>query len=245
MTIGTVVPILPSPERVRSVSRRQAPEAILFDVDGTLIDTYHLYLESYRRALEPFLGYRPGDEEFIARRPSSEKRFLTDWIGEENAAACHSSMCEHYEVLHASLFGGIYDGVREMLAGLRSAGYPLGVVTGKGIAAWRITERVAHLGEFAVVVTDDDVEHPKPHPGGLLGAAAAIGVAPASVAYIGDSPGDLEAGRLAGMSVGAALWPKTAPGEKTWFLEEVSVHEPDWTFDRPADVVRAFAAWCG
>ena len=42
-----------------------APAAILFDLDGTLIDTYRLYLDCYRRALEPHLGYAPSDEEMI------------------------------------------------------------------------------------------------------------------------------------------------------------------------------------
>jgi pyrophosphatase PpaX len=121
----------------------------------------------------------------------------------------------------------------------------LGIVTGKGRAAWRVTEANLDLGRFDVVVTDDDVEAPKPHPGGLLSTAVALGLDPGEIAYIGDSAGDLEAGRLAGMRVGAALWPKTAPGEKEMFAREVERHAPDWSFERPADVVRTLAAWCG
>jgi beta-phosphoglucomutase-like phosphatase (HAD superfamily) len=45
------------------------PAAILFDLDGTLIDTYRLYLECYRRALEPHLGYAPADEEIAPAVP--------------------------------------------------------------------------------------------------------------------------------------------------------------------------------
>jgi HAD superfamily hydrolase (TIGR01509 family) len=220
------------------------PGAILFDVDGTLIDTYRLYLEAYRRALRPYLGYAPPDEEFIARRPSSERRFLADWIGSENAAACHAAMCRHYEELHGALCEGIYDGVREMLGSLRSAGIPIGVVTGKGRDAWLVTQAELGLGDFGVVVTDDDVTEPKPHPDGLLGAAAALAVAPPEVVYVGDSPADLEAGRRAGMRVGAALWPKTAPGEREAFLAMVRDHRPDWAFDRPAEVTQVFARWC-
>jgi pyrophosphatase PpaX len=140
----------------------------------------------------------------------------------------------------------VYDGVREMLEALRAADYALGIVTGKGRTAWEVTERELGLGlgDFAVVVTDDDVHAPKPDPGGLLAAAEALGAAPAEVAYLGDSAGDLEAGRNAGMRVGAALWAKTAAGEADEFIAAVHPLAPDWHFARPADVTRAFVRWC-
>lgn len=221
-----------------------APKAVLFDLDGTLIDTHRLYLEAYRRALAPHLGYAPPDEEIVARRPSSERGFLAEWLGEERAGEAHAALCRHYEALHPALCEGLYEGVREMLAHLRSAGLPLGVVTGKGRRAWEVTSRALPLGEFAAVVTDEDAAEPKPHPGGLLAAAAALGVAPADAVYVGDSLADLEAGRRAGMRVGAALWPKTAPGEREAFLDLVRRLTPDWTLERPADLSRALAPWC-
>jgi hypothetical protein len=46
------------------------------------------------------------------------------------------------------------------------------------------------------------------------------------------------------MLVGAALWPKTGPGERESFLDRIGPLAPDWTFERPADVSRAFARWC-
>jgi HAD superfamily hydrolase (TIGR01509 family) len=220
------------------------PSAIIFDVDGTLIDTYHLYMESYRRALAPVLGYAPPDQELLAGRPGSERGILRSWVGEDRLDECHADLCRHYEELHGSLAEGFYEGVREMLAALRSAGIPLGVVTSKGRHAWEVTAGHLDLGEFAVVVTEDEVKEPKPHPEGLLAAAAALGLAPADVAYVGDSTGDLKAGRAAGMAVGAALWPKTGPGERDLFLERIQPLAPEWTFDRPADVSRAFARWC-
>ncbi len=218
--------------------------AILFDVDGTLIDTYRLYFESYRRALQDELGYLPEGGDFAERRPSSEKHFLAGWIGAERAAACHDAMCRHYEALHESMFDGIYDGVPEMLRALRSADLPLGVVTGKGRRAWEITTAKLDLGPFATVVTEDDVARPKPDPEGLRIASSAIGVPAEEIVYIGDSVGDMAAGREAGMRIGAALWPKTAPGEEDAFLDEIRAFEPEHTFTRPADVVRAFARWC-
>jgi HAD superfamily hydrolase (TIGR01549 family) len=220
------------------------PAAILFDLDGTLIDTWRLYLECYRRALEPHLGYAPTDAEIAARRPSSERRFLTDWLGEDAGDACHGEMRRLYRELYPAMAEGIYEGVPEMLAGLRSAGLRLGIVTGKGREAWEVTRTLSDVDAFEVVVTDDDVHAAKPDPDGLLAAADALGIAPEQAVYIGDSTVDMRAGRNAGMRIGAALWAKTAPGEAEAFVRKIEAMHPDWTFARPSDVTRAFAMWC-
>lgn len=217
---------------------------MLFDLDGTLIDTYRLYLECYRRALEPHLGYAPTDAEIAARRPASERRFLTDWLGDARGAACHAEMRRLYGELYPALSEGSYTGVPEMLAALRTAGVRLGIVTGKGRAAWGATRVDWDAGAFDVVVTDDDVHAAKPDPGGLLAAADALGIAPEQAVYVGDSTVDMHAGRNAGMRIGAALWAKTAPGEAEAFNAKIATLRPDWTFARPADVTRAFAVWC-
>lgn len=223
---------------------KRQPTALLFDVDGTLIDTYRLYLESYRRALEPYLGYRPEVEEFARRRPSSERHFLAEWIGVDHAPDCRAEMLRHYEALHPTHCEGFYDGVPEMLHALRETGLPIGVVTGKGREAWDVTMRHLDLGDFDVVVTDDDVTEPKPHPAGLLSAAEALGLPPESFVYIGDSISDVEAGKMARMLTGAALWPKTDPEDRENFNSSMERWQPEWRFERPADVTRAFAPWC-
>lgn len=218
--------------------------AVLFDLDGTLVDSYHLYLESYRRALEPMIGYAPTDDELLARGTGSERSALRGWVGEDRLAECHDSLIWHYERLHGALCEGLYDGVPEMLTALRTAGYPLGIVTGKGRRAWTVTAARLPLPTFDVVVTEDDVAHPKPNPAGLLDAARALSLAPAACLYVGDSPGDLAAATAAGMPAAAALWPKTAPGEREAFLRATEALAPVLTPATPAELTRALARWC-
>lgn len=221
------------------------PDVLLFDLDGTLVDTYRLYLESYRRALAPELGYTPSHEEIATRRPISERGFLRDWLGDEQRAdACHAEFRAHYRALHGGLAEGVYPGVREMLAALRAVGYRLGLVTGKGREAWELTEAVYGLGPWEVVITDGDVSAPKPHPEGILTALDRLGADPRAAAYFGDGAGDLRAGRSAGVRVGAVLWPKTAAGESDAFLSEIAPLEPDWVFAGPGDLTATFASWC-
>lgn len=218
-------------------------DGVLFDVDGTLVDTYRLYLESYRRALQPYLGYAPADEELLSHAPASERLFLRSIVDETALEECHDAMCRHYAELHGALCEGIYDGVREMLSHLRGA-LPVGVVTAKGRRAWNATAEHLDLGSFAVVVTEDDVREPKPAPEGLLLASRELAIEPDRLLYVGDSLVDLASGRAAGMRVGAALWPKTDPADRESFLRQIQGHEPDWLFERPADVSRALAPWC-
>ncbi|CAN5662069.1 MAG: HAD family hydrolase [Gemmatimonadetes bacterium] len=225
-------------------SSARAPSGVLFDLDGTLIDSYRLYLEAYRRALAPYVGRLPDREEIAAQRPSSEKHFLVQWLGHEKGVECHAAMCTAYEDLHRAYCNGIYEGVPEMLAALRTAGVPIGIVTGKGRRAWEVTERELGLGPFAVVITEDEVEFPKPDPGGLRAALEIINVKPGEAVYVGDSVSDAAAARAAGLLVGAALWPKDGPGERDAFLQEIAEYEPDWAFERPADVTRLLTAWC-
>jgi phosphoglycolate phosphatase/pyrophosphatase PpaX len=115
---------------------------------------------------------------------------------------------KHYAELHATHFGGIYDGVFETLAELRTRGVRNGVVTGKSRSSWEITLAEIELGDFDVVVVDDDVAHPKPDPEGILSALDLLGVRPREAVYVGDSPGDMEAALAARTHAAAALWSK-------------------------------------
>ncbi len=181
--------------------------AALFDLDGTLVDSRALYLEAYRCALEPFLGRRIADEEIFAARPTSETRFLAALLPDpDRLDDCLDGFFRHYEALHPTLFGGLFPGVADALAGLRRAGLRTAIVTGKSRRAWRITRAFADLDGFDALVFDDDVDEPKPSPRGIHAALAALGLPASDAIYVGDTRGDLEAAAAAGVHPVAVLW---------------------------------------
>jgi pyrophosphatase PpaX len=182
-------------------------KAVLWDVDGTLVSTKDLYLECYRRALEPYVGKLMADDEMLALRPHSELQVLRSHSGDA-FAECIAAFQSHYAALHPTLFGGVYPGIAEVLSELRARGIPNGIVTGKSRGSWDITVAQVELGAFDVVIADDDVANPKPDPEGILAALDRMKVLPADAIYIGDSPTDIEAAQEAGSHAAAAMWSK-------------------------------------
>jgi phosphoglycolate phosphatase-like HAD superfamily hydrolase len=104
---------------------------ILFDFDGTLIDTWHLYLESFRRTLEPHFNRLLSDAEILALRPIAERRLLGQVVEGSQLPDYFSSFLVHYRSIHDVFSEGLYPGVVQMLTEARRAGYLLGIVTGK------------------------------------------------------------------------------------------------------------------
>ncbi len=207
--------------------------AVLFDLDGTLVDTRRLYGEAYSRAFEEVLGEMPSWEDFLRRGPTSERLFLVDWYGEDVGGRIHARMAEVYaaraEALHPR---DPFEGVRELLAGVRAAGLLTGIVTGKSRACFEVTRAMVDLGEHGAVVVEDDVPKAKPEPLGIAMALEALGVAPQDAVYLGDTTADLEASRRAGVRPAAALWGRR-PGDRAGLTDEVwALSEPIGLLER-------------
>jgi pyrophosphatase PpaX len=195
------------------------PDAVLFDLDGTLIGTKALYLEAYRRAVEPYVRKELTPDDILALRPTSEIAFVRAVVAESDFDACMEDFYRVYEELHPGMFEGIFPGVPELLDALREEAVPLGLVTGKSRRSWGVTSAIVSLGPFDVLVFDDDVRAPKPDPHGLTLALDLLGVAPGRALYVGDNLSDLHAARAAGLEGITVLWAR-AESERAALAEQ-------------------------
>jgi pyrophosphatase PpaX len=200
-------------------------EAVLFDFDGTIVDTTELIHQSMRRATGEILGRTPSREALLANvgQPLPRQMELLD---PERAEELLESYRLHNEELHEDLIEA-FPNVETSLARLRDAGLRLAVVTSKR----RFSLEMA-LDSFpalrdavdAFVTMEDTTEH-KPHPAPLLKGLKLLGDAPPDrAAYVGDSPFDVAAAQAAGMLSAAVSW-------GVFTEEDLREAEPDRLFE--------------
>ena len=201
---------------------------VLFDLDGTLVDTLDLILSSYRHTMRAHLGEAPPDAQWMRTMGRPLKVQLEDFAETpEQLESMFETYLEHNEANQERLVRS-FPGVREAVAAIREAGYRLGIVTSKINENARREMRSCGLdGLFDALVGANDVEHPKPHPEPVLRGLDAIGCAADETLLVGDSVYDLDAGRGAGVATAAALWgpferQELAASEPNYWLEDIS-----------------------
>ena len=184
-----------------------AIRGILFDNDGTLVDTYDLILDSMRHATRQVLGKVLSDERLmqgVGTPLEAQFAAFTDDAGQQADLA--RVYRDHNHARHdqnIQLFPGVANGLRR----LRDAGVALGVVTAKRHAlAWHGLEITGAAPYLACLVGPEDCEVSKPDPAPVLKGVELLGLRPSECLYVGDSPFDMQAGNAAGCPTVAVLW---------------------------------------
>ncbi len=203
---------------------------LLFDLDGTLIDTIELILSSYRHTLETHRGAVPPDElwlEGLGTPISVQFRRFTASPAEIEA------MVQTYRVhnrQHHDRLVRRYPGVDAAVRLLHDRGTRLGVVTSKmRESAIRGLEHCDLARYFDVLVCADDVARPKPDPEPVRMALDRLGAAAGETIFVGDSTHDMGAGRAAGVRVAAVLW---GPFTK----QALEPYTPDFWLSHPSEL---------
>jgi pyrophosphatase PpaX len=178
---------------------------VLFDLDGTVVDSGAIILASMRHATREVLGLDFEDAELMQAvgGPGLEAQMAV--FAPERVDELVRVYRAHNEPLHDELEA--CDGMQDVLVRLHEQGKRLGIVTAKRRSTVELafaSVPVAHL--FETVVGGDETEKHKPDPEPLLLAAERMRVAPADCAYVGDSPFDIRAAKAAGMVAVAVTW---------------------------------------
>ncbi len=216
---------------------RALPKAVLFDLDGTLIDSAP-DLASAANDLRADHGLPPLPYAHYRPLVGSGGRGMVGVAfgvkpGDDRFEALKHAFLLHYErcMLNATQ---VFALVAPVLDALDAAGCPWGIVTNK---AMRYAEPVvAGLGlrhRAGVLIGGDSTPHIKPHPAPLLEAARRMGLDPMHCAYVGDDHRDIQAGHGAGMQALAAAWGYLGQGE----------HIDDWGADRVLQFPNELLTW--
>jgi len=178
---------------------------VLFDLDGTVVDSGAIILASMRHATREVLGRDYSDEELLQTvgGPGLEAQMRA--FSPDQVDRLVDVYRAHNEPLHDELEACA--GMEEVLVRLHEEGRRLGIVTAKRRATVELAFARVPLGHlFETIVGGDETERHKPDPEPLLLAAERLGAEPRATAYVGDSPFDVRAAKAAGMFAVAVTW---------------------------------------
>ena len=185
-----------------------APKLVLFDLDGTLADTFKDLFWALNRALEEH-GHTPARPAAIRMRVNQGARAMT-----RAALPLHSTQLdgvlqrflELYEQ-HLAVRTTLFDGIEEILTTLEQTGIDFGIVTNKPARySEPLLDQLQLRSRLCCLVSGDTSARAKPHPDPLLYAAHVCKVAAAHCVYIGDAYNDVLAARAARMRVAVATY---------------------------------------
>lgn len=178
--------------------------AILFDLDGTLLDSVPIILEAAGEVCGA-MGLDFDEADFRKTIGIPLRVQALRWAGSRA-----EEFRDRYRALYRKLQeerAVLFPGTAEMLADIKARGCLTGVVTSKSTwATQRALERTGISAYFDTVITADDVVHHKPRPDPILKALEGLGLQSKEALYVGDSMFDVEAAQAAGVEVVGVSW---------------------------------------
>ena len=181
-------------------------KGVLFDLDGTLVNTTPLILESFRHTFKQFGMEVPSDSELVAGFGLPMRTAVTAYMPDEMADEFCDAYRAYQRTRHDELIESI-DGVGETLSALKRSGIKMAVVTSKKRPAAIRDLGCYNLVEyFDTIIACDDCAENKPLPGPSLMALERLGLNGADCLAVGDSPYDLQSARAAGCQTAAVRY---------------------------------------
>jgi pyrophosphatase PpaX len=178
---------------------------VLFDLDGTLVDSAAIILGSFHHATETVLRRRFPDEQIRSQIGGTNLAHQMELLDPDRSEELVRVYREHNDPQYSELV--CYPGMLDVLARLKDEGRTLGIVTAKRKHTVDLVFEGSGIGDyFDTVVGSDDTERHKPDPEPVLKALELLDARPADVAYVGDSPFDMAAAKSAAVFAVAVGW---------------------------------------
>jgi pyrophosphatase PpaX len=218
------------------------PYAVLFDLDGTLIDSIALLLASMQHTFHG-RARKPSDSEWIEGLGTPLPKQLTPYVESDEDRERLVNRYRTFQHEHHDRLMARYEGVIDTLALLFQRGHPMAVVTSKGNAMMDRGLKFIGADEYIeVAIGYDSVHIHKPDPFPVRAALEKLAYGANEAVFVGDSPHDVDSGNAAGVITIAALWgpftrSQLAPHKPTHFLDRMK--------DLPALLDRISAATAG
>jgi pyrophosphatase PpaX len=208
------------------------PFAVLFDLDGTLIDSIELILNSAKHAFREREGHVPTDAEWLTGVGIPLATMFRRYARDDADVDALIAKYREYQLAHHDRLVTCYDQVVETVDFIRAAGHPVAIVTSK--TGWLARRGLDHVGlgpHFDVIVGCDSCERHKPDPQPVHVALEQLDYKASEAVFVGDSVHDMQAGNAAGVITVAALW---GPFSR----EDLAASEPTYYLERMADLPR-------
>src|SRR3954468_6200002 len=178
---------------------------VLFDLDGTIVDSGWIILSAYRHATKTVLGREYTDDVLLAKVGMGTLEDQMREFDEEKADELARVYREHYEPLHSELEA--FPGMLDLLLKLDAEGRKVGIVSAKRHDIVQLAVEALGFGErLDIVVGSDEAPRGKPYPDQILVALERLGADPDDTAYVGDAPFDIEAAKNAGVHAIGVTW---------------------------------------
>jgi HAD superfamily hydrolase (TIGR01509 family) len=171
---------------------------VVFDLDGTLVDSWAVHLSCLRQAAQECGAGRPSAARTVAAQRATDVETLRGLVGDERLAAAREAYSRALRAMLPQQPALLMAGARAAVDGLRERGLTVGVCTGRSRADAQALLDASGL-DLALTVANEDAARPKPAPDGLLTALRTLGLDPAEALYVGDTPADQDQGRSAGV----------------------------------------------
>ena len=205
-------------------------KAVLFDLDGTLLDTNELIYTSFVKTFKDKLNIELKKEEVTQFFGIPLGDPFKKYTNSENVDELVAYYREYNEAIHDTMCFA-FEGVKELLTSLRDKGIKIAIVTSKRRELAERGMKIAGIYDFMdVIITPESTTKHKPNGDPAIKACNDLGIDPSEAIMVGDSPFDIYCGKNAGC--------KTCGVNYTFIdLNVLKESEPDYFIDKPLDIL--------